>query len=338
MPSALRLKPLIAETSFIVFNPRSVILWPHKKISEKREQNSWLGHAISAILPTPVRAGWYQHYERGSIYYSDAGACLIYGHIRDKWAVMGWENGFLGFPVTDELGATDGVGRFNHFEGGSIYWTPETGAQEIHGDIRQKWFDLGAEQAGLGYPISGEVDVNQGRASNFQRGQIAWSPSAGAAVSSFIRPAPGSGVRPQDHGHAGVTNVRRRVVVSAHMDLTDHETFGANEHDSGDKSGQATVTSDMPQEAIDMEVVAGDEMRVELRLNAQAMISGDVMMTGTLRLFEGTDTRTSDLDGEESLSFIVVRDQFTAKSFVINNEDEGDDFANVTINISNFSV
>ena len=46
--------------------------------------------------------------------------------------------GFLHYPVTDETGTPDGVGRFNHFEGGSIYWTPGTGAKEVHGAIRDQ--------------------------------------------------------------------------------------------------------------------------------------------------------------------------------------------------------
>lgn len=34
----------------------------------------------------------------------------------------------LGCPTTDELGTPDGVGRFQAFDNGSIYWTPDTGA------------------------------------------------------------------------------------------------------------------------------------------------------------------------------------------------------------------
>ena len=55
----------------------------------------------------------------------------------------------LGYPVTDESGTPDHVGRFNHFEGGSIYWTPQTGAHEVHGAIRALWASLGWERSGL---------------------------------------------------------------------------------------------------------------------------------------------------------------------------------------------
>ena len=73
--------------------------------------------------------GCSRDFQGGSIYWSPAtGAFEVHGLIRVKWAQLGGEREFLGFPLTDELGTPDGIGRFNHFEGGSIYWTPETGA------------------------------------------------------------------------------------------------------------------------------------------------------------------------------------------------------------------
>ena len=60
--------------------------------------------------------------------------------------VLGWERSFLGYPLTDETATPDGVGRYNHFQGGSIYWTPATGAHEVHGAIRGQW----ATSAGSG--------------------------------------------------------------------------------------------------------------------------------------------------------------------------------------------
>jgi uncharacterized protein with LGFP repeats len=61
---------------------------------------------------------------------------------------MGWERSFLGYPVTDETGTPDGIGRFNHFSNAaSIYWTPSTGAWSIHGAIRDKWASLAGSEA-----------------------------------------------------------------------------------------------------------------------------------------------------------------------------------------------
>ena len=84
------------------------------------------------------------------------------GAIRDKWLELGGEKGFLGQPQTNELKTHDGMGRYNHFQGGSIYWTKATGAHEVHGAIRDKWVSLGSERSFLGYPVSDEGDFSEG--------------------------------------------------------------------------------------------------------------------------------------------------------------------------------
>src|SRR5215211_8438409 len=100
--------------------------------------------------------------------------------LEKKWAALGWERSPLGYPTTDELGTPDGVGRFNHFAGGSIYWTPSTGAAAVWGDIRSKWASLGWEQSYLGYPTSDESDFPEGgRANSFQHGGVYWWPDTG---------------------------------------------------------------------------------------------------------------------------------------------------------------
>jgi len=89
---------------------------------------------------------------------SSAGAFEVHGAIRDKYLALGAEASILGYPRTDETGTPDGVGRFNHFQGGSIYWTPGTSAHEVHGLIRGLWSSLGWEtNPQLGYPISDEL-------------------------------------------------------------------------------------------------------------------------------------------------------------------------------------
>jgi hypothetical protein len=93
---------------------------------------------------------------------------------------LGGSQGLLGRPLTPERTTPDGVGRYNHFTGGSIYWTPRTGAHEIYGGIRGKWAELGWERSWLGYPVTGEVDFTEGgRVNSFERGQIYWWPDTG---------------------------------------------------------------------------------------------------------------------------------------------------------------
>jgi len=145
--------------------------------------------AGSEEMDTADRHGRFRDFERGSIYWkSQTGAHEVHGDIRIKWAQLGGERGFLGFPMTDELGTPDGRGRFNHFEGGSIYWKPETHAHEVHGAIRDKWASMGWERSRLGYPISDEKQTSDGRGrfSDFEGGRIHWTPERGAEVQSRI--------------------------------------------------------------------------------------------------------------------------------------------------------
>jgi hypothetical protein len=142
-----------------------------------------LGGAASVLaLPTtsetatPDGYGRYNHFQSGSVYWSPAsGAFSVIGAIRDEWARLGWERGLLRYPVTDELGTPDGVGRFGVFQGGSAYWSPRTGAHEVHGMIRDTWARLGWERSRLGYPVSDEYAVPGGRRSDFQGGSIVWN-------------------------------------------------------------------------------------------------------------------------------------------------------------------
>lgn len=73
--------------------------------------------------------------------------------IDEKYAALGGPGGFLGPPVDGEARTADGRGRFRDDQNGTIYRTTETGAHEIHGDIRVKWSRLGGGRSFLGYPL-----------------------------------------------------------------------------------------------------------------------------------------------------------------------------------------
>ncbi len=108
---------------------------------------------------------------------------MVIGAIREKWLQLGGSQSFLGEPLTEELTCPDGIGRYNQFQGGFIYWTPATGAHEVHGDILAKWASLppGYERSFLGYPVTDEMGFPEGgKVSVFERGAIYWWPDVGA--------------------------------------------------------------------------------------------------------------------------------------------------------------
>lgn len=307
-----------------------------------------LGAAKSAEQPA-AHGGRFREYAGGVIYWSPTtGACEVHGAILGLWTQLGRERSFLGYPQTDETTTPDGVGRYNHFQGGSIYWTTATGAHEVHGAIRELWASMGWERSLLGYPVTSELATADGigRFVDFQRGQIAWSPQLGAAVSALSGTASGGtsggpGLKPLGHDHhpeGPSPQVRRRLSVGASMQLTDHETFGSNEHSSAEKSGDAVLTNDLPQKVLTLIDGAGGEMRVELVLVAKAKANGDVLVDGEAVLWEGTSEQTEDRDGDETFQVLVPRDSFTSQSIRVRNEDEGDDFADIQMTFNNSAV
>lgn len=145
-----------------------------------------LGYPLTRETSTPSKPGAFNTFQGGSIYWSAAtGANEIGGLIRDKWAGLGWENGALGFPASDEFTAGGGSGKGNHFEGGSVYWSPSTGAHAVWGDIRNQWSARGWENGDLGYPTSDEYDYQGGKRQDFEHGWLTWN----AGQSNYNRQA-----------------------------------------------------------------------------------------------------------------------------------------------------
>ena len=137
-------------------------------------------------LPTFDGVGRFNHFSGsggGSIYWSPrTGAHEVYGGIHDRWAELRYEQGPLGYPTTGEGPTAGGRGRYNHFSGsggGSIYWSPGTGAHEVYGAIHDRWRELNYEQGPLGYPTTGEYSVPGGRQNDFEHGYIRWDAATG---------------------------------------------------------------------------------------------------------------------------------------------------------------
>ncbi len=192
--SKFKIDPQIVSRDLNIASIEDLLLYQHPITAKYRALGGacgWLGVAITSITKCPDNIGSYKHYVNGSIYYHPStGAHEVHGLIRARWQSLGWERSFLGYPLTDETATPDGVGRYNHFQGGSIYWSPATGAWEVHGAIRGKYSNLGWERSFLGYPLTNETTTPDGvgRYNHFQHGSIYWSPGTGAfEVHGLIR-------------------------------------------------------------------------------------------------------------------------------------------------------
>ena len=150
-------------------------------------ESSFLGPCLTGELP--VAGGVVQHFRGGSVFWSPAtGAHSVHGAIREAYDASGGPGSRLGFPTTSETPTPARPGAYNHFAGGSIYWSPATGAHLVVGGIRETWARLGWENSPLGFPRTDEMPVPGGAASGFEGGSVLWTPGTGAhAVWGAIR-------------------------------------------------------------------------------------------------------------------------------------------------------
>ncbi|WP_432520830.1 CAP domain-containing protein [Kineococcus sp. SYSU DK006] len=104
----------------------------------------------------------------------------VKGALLGAYTAAGANTGPLGLPMAREVGPLAGGGFGQHFAGGSVYWSPATGAQLVRGAIRERWQSLGWEGSWLGYPAAAELAVRGGVVQRFQGGAVYWSPATGA--------------------------------------------------------------------------------------------------------------------------------------------------------------
>jgi hypothetical protein len=134
-----------------------------------------------------------------------------------------------------------------------------------------------------------------------------------------------------------VKNPNRRITVSADMYVEDDENFGSNETARRQKTNAAILsTQGLAQSVMDFEVRMGGEIRVEFTVTAALVdASGNAMIDGDIKLYEGASESTGDLDGQRQFQLYCPVGT-TINHFVrVNNDDEGGDYTTIRINITN---
>ncbi len=101
------------------------------------------------------------------------------------------EHPWLGAAVSLHTQAGDADVYRREYEHGSVYWSDRTGAHEVHGEIAERWLDVGGESSFLGLPTTDELRLTGYRApghgsaggvAHFEHGTIAWTARHGAAI------------------------------------------------------------------------------------------------------------------------------------------------------------
>lgn len=136
-----------------------------------------LGYPATDEFPTPDGRGAYSWFQHGAVYWSaQTGAHWVVNAVADAWARSGYEQGVLGYPVTDELQAAGGRGVHGWFQRGAVYWSPASGAHFMTGAVLDSWVRQGYETGPLGFPVTDEAATPDG-------GRMVWA-QGGAVYSS----------------------------------------------------------------------------------------------------------------------------------------------------------
>lgn len=153
------------------------------EIQKCRDRNPWLGDKTSEgdelVLPIGDH-GRATFYKNGAIYHSTpTGSQALSLEMLEKYASVGYEGSFLGFPINTvhEIAG----GRAQGFQGASIYFSESTGAHTIGGAIGTKWAALNWEKGFLGFPETDEITLPDtvGKLQKFTGGHIYHNPSTG---------------------------------------------------------------------------------------------------------------------------------------------------------------
>jgi ribosomal protein L24 len=144
---------------------------------------NWMGYPTQDIFVGPFN-GLVGKFENADIYWHPTlGAFEVHGDIRNRYNNLGQAGSLLGYPSSDEHDIVkDGVvvGRANNFQAGTIYWSGQTGAWEVHGSIGATYLKEYKGPIGdLGFPTSNETNSPSDlyRFNNFQSGILVWQKS-----------------------------------------------------------------------------------------------------------------------------------------------------------------
>ena len=153
---------------YIYWHPKTGAHSVSIPVSKVWQRHGWEQGFLGYPTTSDMALGdqWFkQDFQGGHVYTHNAlpaSQASIQGAIYDKWQSMGAQNSELGYPISDELTTPDGIGRYNVFEGGMIYWTPAVGAHAVRGGILASWAAQGYQASGYGYPVEDMFINDQG--------------------------------------------------------------------------------------------------------------------------------------------------------------------------------
>ena len=144
---------------------------------------AWLGAPVDGEQ-SAAGVTWQVYANGARLYSSPAGGVrLVLGGILERYLAAGGP-AVLGPPVSDDAPVPGGRGAFVRFQNGDVYWSPETGAQVVRGEILTAWLGAGGATGRLGFPTTSDARTPEGRGFvvRFEGGDVYWSPTTRARV------------------------------------------------------------------------------------------------------------------------------------------------------------
>lgn len=113
-----------------------------------------------------------QYYEKGAVMYNSRVGLAFEMHGAIYEYYKSWpKRSELGYLVADEAPASDRSGRKSVFSDGGIYWSPDTGAIPVLGQMYIDYEHLG-ESGALGFPLKNARRINAGWEQEFQHARM----------------------------------------------------------------------------------------------------------------------------------------------------------------------
>jgi uncharacterized protein with LGFP repeats len=139
-----------------------------------------LGYPLSDIDCSAPGGGCFQRFEGGILWKDPSGnpATWPHGAIGARYAALNWVWGPLGYPAGDEQCYPGSTTCWEPFGGGSVWWSPTTGAHMVRGAIGATWT---ADGWPVGLPFQDEQCTGPGGGCYqwFENGVYWWSAAAG---------------------------------------------------------------------------------------------------------------------------------------------------------------
>ena len=105
--------------------------------------SSWIGPPESDV--TRQGNGFYRDFQNATLYAAldsnkkTTQAFFVLGGNLALYKSIGVSSSIVGYPTSDEVPVGDNKVRFNSFQFGAIYWSPNSGSHEVNGDIYSRW-------------------------------------------------------------------------------------------------------------------------------------------------------------------------------------------------------